>query len=74
MAQLVPSNCNAQPWRVEILSGAAIDRLREVLFTEIAGGIDVPPDYPITTVILHGLSWTVYATRSAFCSAWTGVR
>lgn len=48
LAQLAPSNCNAQPWRVDVLSGDAAERLRGVLSREVAAGAEETPDYPIT--------------------------
>lgn len=48
LAQRAPSNCNIQPWRVYVASGAARDRLREGMMGAIRKG--QPPaseyDYP----------------------------
>jgi len=38
LAQLAPSNCNVQPWRVTIASGPARDRLRAALGEAIGRG------------------------------------
>jgi len=38
LAQRAPSNCNVQPWRVFIASGAARDRLRQALCEAVAAG------------------------------------
>jgi nitroreductase len=48
LAQLAPSNCNAQPWRVDVLSGGAADRMRAILSHEVGSGVEETPDYPIT--------------------------
>lgn len=48
-AATAPSNCNTQPWRVEIVSGAALVALREALIARFRGGEepthDVPPPF-----------------------------
>ena len=50
LAQLAPSNVNAQPWRVDVLSGGAAERMRNALLHEAASGAEETPDYPITVV------------------------
>lgn len=40
VAQLSPSNCNVQPWRVWLASGPARDRLSKALVTSIERGED----------------------------------
>lgn len=45
LAQLAPSNCNIQPWRVFVASGAARDRLREGMTGAIKKGQPPKPDY-----------------------------
>ena len=42
-ARRVPSWCNAQPWRVDVISGAATDRFRAAL-TEVAQNTAPKPD------------------------------
>ncbi len=48
LAQAAPSNCNVQPWRVFVASGAACRRLRLKLTTAISvgelGGMEDPAD------------------------------
>ena len=44
LAQYAPSNCNVQPWRVFLASGASCDRLREALATAIANGEAPQPE------------------------------
>src|SRR3546814_10924041 len=50
LAQLAPSNVNAQPWRVDVLSGGAAERMRNALLHEAGSGAGETPDYPITVV------------------------
>src|SRR3546814_10809306 len=47
LAQLAPSNVNAQPWRVDVLSGGAAERMRNALLHEAGSGAGETPDYPI---------------------------
>lgn len=47
IAQWAPSNCNVQPWRVFIASGAARDRLRAALVTAIQGGETPSAEDPV---------------------------
>ncbi len=44
-AQRTPSNCNIQPWKVFVASGAARDRIRAKLVERILGGVAMAPDY-----------------------------
>ncbi|MBL8871882.1 MAG: nitroreductase [Planctomycetaceae bacterium] len=46
LGQLSPSNCNVQPWRTFVASGAAKDRLRAALTTQVRNHIPGNPDYP----------------------------
>jgi len=45
LAQLAPSNCNVQPWRTYIASGAAKDRLRKALTNQVQNQVPANPDY-----------------------------
>ncbi len=45
MAQQVPSWCNAQPWKLEIASGKAIERFRAGLRAAVEAGA-AKPDFP----------------------------
>lgn len=38
IAQLAPSNCNIQPWRVYVASGAARDRIRDEMVQRVSKG------------------------------------
>jgi nitroreductase len=44
-ASRAPSNCNTQPWLVHVVSGAALERLRERLPQNTLAG-EMTPDYP----------------------------
>ena len=47
IARRVPSWCNAQPWQLNITSGAETDRFRAALQNEVAAGSPVPDlDFP----------------------------
>ena len=48
VAQLAPSNCNAQPWVVHVASGKTMDLLRERLVAAARSG-SVTPDVPLTS-------------------------
>ena len=37
-AQLSPSNCNVQPWRIHVVSGAKKDELKGKLVEELMSG------------------------------------
>ena len=45
IAQQAPSNCNVQPWKVYVASGALKDRLRKQMCDNMAGGAEPNPDY-----------------------------
>src|SRR3546814_11234561 len=47
-AQLAPSNVNAQPWRVDVLSGGEAERMRKALFHEAGSADGDAPDSPLT--------------------------
>lgn len=40
-----PSNCNIQPWRAYVASGAARDRVRERILGAVKGGVVPNPDF-----------------------------
>ena len=46
LAQHAPSNCNVQPWRVFVASGASRDRVRDAMVKAATSGIAPNPDYP----------------------------
>ena len=45
LAQLSPSNCNIQPWRIFVASGAARDRLRQAMIEQVMLGTPPNPDF-----------------------------
>ena len=45
LAQRSPSNCNIQPWRIFVASGATRDRLRSALVEQAMLGIPPNPDF-----------------------------
>lgn len=45
IAQRTPSNCNIQPWKVFVASGAARDRIRAKLVSNILNGVPMNPDF-----------------------------
>jgi nitroreductase len=49
LAQRAPSNCNVQPWRVTVLSGEAVERVRTALTGAIDAGDFGDAEDPIDT-------------------------
>ena len=49
LAQLSPSNCNVQPWRVYLASGEARDRVRDGMLEAFAAGKFETMEHPIDT-------------------------
>lgn len=45
IAQMAPSNCNVQPWKVYIASGALKDRLKQQMTENTANAVAPNPDY-----------------------------
>lgn len=45
IAQQAPSNCNVQPWKVYVASGALKNRLRDEMVTRMQTGVTPNPDY-----------------------------
>ncbi len=45
LAQLAPSNCNIQPWRVFVASGTTRDRLRQAMMEQVRLGTPPNPDF-----------------------------
>lgn len=46
IAQQAPSNCNVQPWKVYVASGALKQRLSEQMQENVRQGVAANPDYP----------------------------
>ena len=63
LAQLAPSNCNIQPWRVLVASGAVRDELRRRMVEKVSSGVMVNPDFE------HMPSFSgVYRERQVACA------
>ena len=45
LAQLAPSNCNIQPWKVFVASGAMRDELRHRMVEHVSRGDPIQPDF-----------------------------
>lgn len=45
LAQLAPSNCNIQPWKVFVASGETRDRMQQKMVELITSGVTPNPDY-----------------------------
>ena len=45
LAQLAPSNCNIQPWKVFVASGAMRDELRKRMVDHVTKGDPIQPDF-----------------------------
>lgn len=45
IAQQAPSNCNVQPWKVYVASGALKDRLKQEMVERMSTGVTPNPDY-----------------------------
>ncbi|MFM1897029.1 MAG: hypothetical protein RLZZ385_2103 [Pseudomonadota bacterium] len=45
IAQQAPSNCNVQPWKVYVASGALKDRLSRQMMDNVRNGVPATPDY-----------------------------
>ena len=63
IAQQSPSNCNVQPWKVFVASGALKDRLRRQMVEATSGGVTPNPDYPY-----RGDFSDEYRTRQVECA------
>lgn len=69
IAQRSASDCNVQPWQVTIVSGDALDRLREEMYRRASSGIpnvsDIPPIDPYPGVYKErrrDCGWSLYGT------------
>lgn len=45
LAQLAPSNCNVQPWKVYVASGELKNSLRDKMVHNVMNGVPFNPDY-----------------------------
>ncbi|WP_223596689.1 nitroreductase [Pseudomonas sp. A-R-19] len=46
IAQRSPSDCNIQPWKVAIVSGERLERLRVAMYERSMAGVPMAPDIP----------------------------
>jgi nitroreductase len=46
VAQMAPSNCNVQPWKVFVASGALKDKLKKQMVENTLNRVEPNPDYP----------------------------
>lgn len=58
-----PSNCNVQPWKVYVASGALKDQLRQKMVDMTVSGVEPNPDYPY-----RGDFEGEYRTRQVECA------
>ncbi len=63
IAQQAPSNCNVQPWKVYVASGALKDRLKQQMVENTANGVKPNPDYEY-----RGDFVDEYRTRQVECA------
>ncbi len=63
IARQAPSNCNVQPWKVYVASGALKDRLRQQMHHNTANGVAPNPDYEY-----RGDFRDEYRTRQVECA------
>lgn len=65
VAQYAPSNCNTQPWHLAVVSGAAKEKLTQLIMAEIDSGKPPNPVFPPGDSALEG----VYKSRQHQCAA-----
>lgn len=63
LAQQTPSNCNIQPWRVFVASGAKRDKIRARLIEQVSSGVPSNPDFDNSGKFLGE-----YRTRQVECA------
>lgn len=64
LAQLAPSNCNIQPWKALVASGAVRDELRQRMLEKAMEGVPIEPDYEPNAYKFDG----VYRQRQVDCA------
>lgn len=64
LAQLAPSNCNIQPWKVFVASGEVRDELRRRMVEKVSAGVPIEPDYEPNAGKFQG----VYRQRQVDCA------
>ena len=64
LAQLAPSNCNIQPWKVFVASGEVSDELRRRMVEKVTAGVPMEPDFEPNAGKFSG----VYRQRQVDCA------
>lgn len=64
LAQLAPSNCNIQPWKVFVASEEVRDELRRRMVEKVSAGVPIEPDYEPNAGKFEG----VYRQRQVDCA------
>jgi len=64
LAQLAPSNCNIQPWKVFVASGEVRDELRRRMVEKVTAGVPMEPDFEPNAGKFNG----VYRQRQVDCA------
>ena len=64
LAQLAPSNCNIQPWKVFVASGEVRDEQRRRMVEKVTAGIPIEPDFEPNAGTFNG----VYRQRQIDCA------
>ena len=64
LAQLTPSNCNIQPWKVFVASGEVRDELRRRLVEKVTAGVPMEPDFEPNAFKFEG----IYRQRQIDCA------
>lgn len=64
LAQLAPSNCNIQPWKVFVASGEVRDELRRRMVEKVSAGVPIQPDFEPNAGTFQG----VYRQRQVECA------
>lgn len=64
LAQLAPSNCNIQPWKVFVASGEVRDELRRRMVKKVSAGVPIEPDFERNAGKFQG----VYRQRQVDCA------
>lgn len=64
LAQLAPSNCNIQPWKVFVASGGVRDELRRRMVEKVTSGVPMEPDFEPNAGKFSG----VYRQRQVDCA------
>lgn len=64
LAQLAPSNCNIQPWKVFVASGEVRDELRQRMVEKVTAGVPMEPDFEPNAGKFEG----IYRQRQVDCA------